>query len=57
MGLLHESVKDNALVITNQPRFQKGGPKKKKMPSPKIRDAIEMNSSLRKRIRFYCLAQ
>ena len=55
MGLLHESVKDNALVITHQPRSQKGGPKKKKMPSPEIRDAIEMNSSLRKKFAFIVL--
>ena len=55
LGLLHESVKDNALVITHQPRFQKGGPKRKKMPSPEIRDAIEMNSSLRKKLAFVIL--
>ena len=36
LGLWHESVKDNALVITHQPRFQKGGPKRKRMPSPEI---------------------
>ena len=55
MGLLHESVKDNALVITHQPRFQKGGLKKKKMPSPEIRDVIGMNSSLRKKFAFIVL--
>ena len=54
-GLLHESVKDNALVITHQPRFQKGGPKRKKMPSPEIRDAIEMYSSLQKTFAFVIL--
>ena len=55
LGLLHESVKYNTLVITHQPRFQKGGPKRKKMPSPEIRDAIEMNSSLRKKFAFVIL--
>ena len=55
LGLSHESVKDNALVITHQPRLQKGGPKRKKIPSPEIRDAIEMNSSLRKKFVFVIL--
>ena len=32
-GLLHDSVKDNALIITHQPRLQKNAPQKKKMPS------------------------
>ena len=49
LGLLHESVKDNTLVITHQPRFQKRGPKRKEMPSHEIRYAIEMNSSPRKK--------
>ena len=55
LGLLHESVKDNVLVITHQPRFKKGGPKRKKIPPPQIRDAIEMNSSLRKEFAFVIL--
>ena len=52
LGLLHDSVKDNALIITHQPRFQKNAPKKKKMASNEIRDAIELNSSLRKKFSF-----
>ena len=55
LGLLHESVKDNALVITHQPCLQKEGPKRKKMPSPEIRDAIEFNSSLPRKFGFVIL--
>ena len=55
LGLLHDSVEDNALIITHQPRFQKNAPKKKKMPSNEIRDAIELNSSLRKKFSFIVL--
>ena len=42
-------------MITHQPRYQKGTPKNKKMPSNEIRDAIEMNSSLRKKFSFLVL--
>ena len=55
LGLLHESVKPTSLIITHQPQFVKGGPKRKKMPSPEIRDAICMNASLRKKFSFIVL--
>ena len=55
LGLLHESVKPTSLIITHQPQYVKGGPKRKKMLSPEIRDAICMNASLRKKFSFIVL--
>ena len=55
LGLLDDSVKYNALIVTHRPRFQKNAPEKKKMPSNEIRDAIELNSSLRKKLFFIVL--
>ena len=53
LGLLHEPT---SLIITQQPQFVKGGPKRKKMLSPEIRDAICMNASLRKKFSFIVLS-
>ena len=55
LGLLHKSVKPNSLVITHQPRYQKGAPKKRKMVSNEVRDAITMNSTLLKKFSFLVL--
>ena len=55
LGLLHSSVKQNSIVISHQPRFVKNAPKKRKMPSNEVRDAVQMNSTLRKKFTFLVL--
>ena len=46
IGLLDRSVKESALIITHQPRFQKNGPHRRKIPSDEVRTAIELNPPL-----------
>ena len=46
IGLLDRSVKESTIIITHQPRFQKGAARKRKFPSDEVRTAIEMNPPL-----------
>ena len=46
VGLLDRSVKESALIITHEPRFQKTGPRRRKKPSDEVRTAIELNPPL-----------
>ena len=55
IGLLDKSVKESSLVITNQPRFQKGGPRRRKLPADEVRTAIEMNPALYRKFAFLVL--
>ena len=52
LGLLHKPVKPDSSVMTHQPRYQKGPPKKRKMVSNEVRDARTMNSALLKEFSF-----
>ena len=55
IGLLDKSVKESSLVITHQPRFQKGGPRRRKLPAEEVRTAIEMNPPLYRKFAFLVL--
>ena len=55
IGLLDRSVKESSLVITNQPRFQKGGPRRRKLPADEVRTAIETNPALYRKNIFFVL--
>ena len=55
IGLLDRSVKESALIITHQPRFQKNGPRRRKMPSDEVRTAVEMNPPLYRKFAFLVL--
>ena len=55
IGLLDKSVKESPLVITNQPRFQKGGPRRRKLSAYEVRTAIEMNPALYRKFAFLVL--
>ena len=45
-GLLDSSVRESALIITHQSRFQKNGPRRRKMPSDEVCIAVEMKPAL-----------
>ena len=53
IGLLDRSVKESALIITHQPRFQKNRPRR--IPSDEVRTAIELNPPLYRRFAFLVL--
>ena len=55
IGLLDRSVKESALIITHQPRFQKNGPRRRKIPSDEVRTAIELNPPLYRKFAFLVL--
>ena len=55
IGLLDRSVKESSIIITHQPRFQKGAARKRKLPSDEVRTAIEMNPSLFRKFAFLVL--
>ena len=55
IGLLDRSVKESSIIITHQPRFQKGAARKRKFPSDEIRTAIEMNPPLFRKFAFIVL--
>ena len=55
IGLLDKSVKESSLFITNQPRSQKGGPRRRKPPADEVRTAIEMNPALYRKFAFLVL--
>ena len=55
VGLLDRSVKESALIITHHPRFQKNGPRRRKMPSDEVRTAVEMNPPLYRKFAFLVL--
>ena len=55
IGLLDRSVKESALVITHQPRYQKNGPRRRKIPSDEVRTAIELNPPLYRKFAFLVL--
>ena len=55
LGLLDRSVKESALIITHQPRFQKNGPRRLKIPSDEVRTAIELNPPLYRKFAFLVL--
>ena len=55
IGLLDRSVKDSALIITQQPRLQKKGPRRRKMPSDEVCTAMEMNPPLYRKFAFLVL--
>ena len=54
-GLLDGSVKESALIITHQHRFQKNGPRRRKIPSDEVRTAIELNPPLYRKVAFLVL--
>ena len=43
IGLLDRSIKETSIIITHQPKFEKGQKPQEKMPANDIRVAIEMN--------------
>ena len=51
-GLLHSCIKEASVIVTHQPPFQKGAPRRSKMPESEIRTAIEMNPHLSKKLEF-----
>ena len=51
-GLLHSSIKEASVIVTHQPPFRKGAPRRSKMPANEIRTAIEMNPHLKKKLEF-----
>ena len=55
IGLLDKSVRESSLVITNQLRLKKGGPRRRKLPADRVRTAIEMNSALYRKFAFLVL--
>ena len=55
IGLLDRSVKESSIIITHQPRFQKGAARKRKFPSDEVRTAIEMNPPLFRKFAFLVL--
>ena len=55
IGLLDRSVKESSIIITHQPRFQKGAARKRKFPSDEVRTAIEMNPPLPRKFAFLVL--
>ena len=55
IGLLDRSVKESALIITHQPRFQKNGPRRRKLPSDEVRTAVELNPPLYRKFAFLVL--
>ena len=55
IGLLDRSVKESALIITHQPRLQKNGPRRRKIPFDEVRTAIELNPPLYRKFAFLVL--
>ena len=55
IGLLDRAVKESSIIITHQPRFQKGAARKRKLPSDEVRTAIEMNPPLFRKFAFLVL--
>ena len=55
IGLLDRSVKESALIITHQPRLQKNGPRRRRLPSNEVRTAIELNPPLYRKFAFLVL--
>ena len=55
IGLLDRSVKETSIIITHQPRFQKGAARKRKFSSDEVRTAIEMNPPLFRKFAFLVL--
>ena len=55
IGLLDRSLKESALIITHQPRSQKHGSRRRKMPSAEVRTAVEMNPLLYRKFAFSIL--
>ena len=55
IGLLDRSIKETSIIITHQPKFEKGQKPQKKMPANDICVAIEMNQPLYRKFGFwYC---
>ena len=55
IGPLDRSVKESALIITHQPRFQKSGLRRRKIPSDEVRTAIKLNPPLYRKFAFLVL--
>ena len=55
IGLLDRSIKEPSIIITHQPKFEKGQKPQKKMPANDIRVAIEMNQPLYRKFGFLVL--
>ena len=52
IALLHSSVKNACIIVTQQPPFRANAPRRKKMQANEIRDAIDMQPHLRRKFEF-----
>ena len=50
--LLHSSIKEASVIVTNGPPYRKDAPRRSKMPANEIPTAIEMNPHLSKKLEF-----